>query len=407
MRNLLAPDNSSDMVARIGPLLLILCVCFCPLTARAQTKSQDADSTTSVLAEKDSQESSEAKASAADDSSKVKPWQHDPKGPRDWIRLNTGEWLAGRFLRMERTVLYFSSDKFDIVQFDWVDIHTLHMTRDARVVLANDDVLIGLVELNSPTEMLVYEEAQRREVAPQDVVTILVNTPRELDHWTLKTTIGFNYRRGNTNTTDLSTFFQLARRDDFTRFGIQYSGAYGRASEETNTNKHLGQTRLDIILSSYTFLIPAFVSVRHDEFQNLSLRYALGSGAGLRPIDNQNFSFDFSAGVGYQQSRYISVQANQSDKDSGLLVQPQLHFDWDITSDLSLETTWYTGIVATDISNTYHHGTVDFSIDLMPRFYLNLGGVLDRQESPREGDDGETPDKNDLSIAFSLGLDLQ
>ena len=338
---------------------------------------------------------------------KLAPWQEDPQGPRDWIKLNTGEWLAGRFLRMENTALHFSSAKFDFIQFDWSDIHVLHLNREARVVLLSGQVLVGHLSLLSASEMLVDIADVSVLIDPSEVVTILVDAPGELSSWTLQTSAGVNLRRGNTTSADFSGDFFLNRRDDFTRFGLQYNGAYGRVGEKTNTNKHLGQTHFDIILSSHSFLIPFFGSLRHDEFQNLNIRYALGAGAGVRPIDRPNFSFDFSVGVGYQQSVYISTQSTDSSRDAGLLVQPQFYFDWDITGDLELAATWYSGVIATQVENTYHHGTLDFSIDLTPRFFLKLGSTFDRQESPRTGQDGVTPRKDDFAVTFSLGLDLQ
>ena len=39
--------------------------------------------------------------------------------PGDWIRLDTGEWLAGRFIKMDHTTVYFESDKLDVLTFDW------------------------------------------------------------------------------------------------------------------------------------------------------------------------------------------------------------------------------------------------------------------------------------------------
>ena len=55
------------------------------------------------------------------------PIQYDPDHvPKfDWVQIDSGEWLKGEIDRVERDELYFDSDEFDDVEFDWEDVLTL------------------------------------------------------------------------------------------------------------------------------------------------------------------------------------------------------------------------------------------------------------------------------------------
>ncbi len=86
---------------------------------------------------------------------------------------------------------------------------------------------------------------------------------------------------------------------------------------------------------------------------------------------------------------------------------PSMNLDWDITKNIEWEFSWSSKIGIPDPKTSTHHASSDFSIDIYKDiFELVFSFVWDRVDNPQPFEDGTVPEKDDIKMVFSFGIDI-
>ncbi|MCH2109220.1 MAG: DUF481 domain-containing protein [Polyangiaceae bacterium] len=356
-----------------------------------------------VQALKKQLEETEAKRNA-----EVMPWIREGDTQFDWMKMKSGEWLKGDFKKMRDDDYEFDSDEFGLQTVDWADVEEFHSPHDMRYVMLDQVVHIGKADLNDDGSVTIQlQKGGSITIERAQLLSVVPDNHTEWSKWGLRVNLGATGRYGNTDSIDYTAMARLSRRDEFTYTFLQYDGTYGFVNDAVNANKHLGSSQVKVFISKRFYLIPVIAEAKYDEFQNIKVRWITAAGAGIHLIARGPVTLDFDLGLGYQQSRYLQVPTGGNSQDDGFLVRPGLLFEWDITDDIDFDITWSSGLVATDMAQSYHHGTADLAMEITDILDLNLGAIYDRLEQPAPLDDGSVPLKDDLILTLGLGLDLE
>jgi hypothetical protein len=323
----------------------------------------------------------------------------------DWVRLVSGEWLKGSIEGMRDDTLRFDSDELDLLNLDFEDVTGVVTTREHTVVFKDWTVATGTIALRGGiVRMRIGDEV--RTFPRSDVEALIAGTPHEWNYWSGEVSAGATFQSGNTNQTDGSGTFELAREDAFTRGKLKYNGAYGKIGGDENTNNHRAQLKLDWFVSPRFYLIPLWLEGYKDEPQNIEWRLTPAKGAGYTLVDLPRFTWDVEAGVGYQYILYSEASAGDTRTDTQAAAIFATAWESDLTSDIELDGEYRMQLGLGNIRNTSHHFLTVLSIDLIYDFDLDLTFVWDRTENPLQEEDGRRPDRNDFRTTVGLGWDF-
>jgi len=326
-------------------------------------------------------------------------------GKRDWVKLVSGEWLAGKIESMRGEVLEFDSDKLDLLQLDWEDVSELHSPRRLTYALTEKRSAVGAASLKDSV-LRVVEDGQTREFRLADLLSIIEGDGAEVRLWSGKLSLGFVSRAGNTDQVDYNMLTNLRRDGLATRTDLRYAGNVGELSGDLNVNNHLGSGRLDAFLSRNVFVTPLAVELLSDEFQNIDLRTSISAGAGFFFIRRRNLEWLIQMGAGYLSTQYNSVVAGEDATDTGAALMPVTAVEWTLKKDVDLDINYSSIISVPDTEKLFHHFVVLFTIENLKIFDLTTSVTWDHASRPRANDDGSVPDKNDLRTSVGFGIDF-
>ena len=336
------------------------------------------------------------------------PWR--PTIPEEtpfvWIRLPSGEWLAGEVKSLRDKAFEFDSEELDDLSFDWDDIKELRSPQILTLGFEDGSIVTGTATI-SETTIAVRVGETVREYPRSDLLSIISGRPSEWNYWSAKASVGFVQRSGNTEQTDLNTRVFLRRQTPGTRLDMEYSGNFGETSGERTINNHNGTARFDWLVSQGFFVTPASGSLLKDEFQNISLRWTLGAGVGYFIVREGDVEWSVSAGGGVQQTEYISVEQGQSaTRTTGILI-PGTKLDMDITGSLDLIAEYAAQVGLSEPKSTFHHTSVFLSLDALGDILeFTVSVTWDHTTHPQPTESGAIPKKNDLRTAFGIGVDF-
>ena len=334
------------------------------------------------------------------------PWEDQGDSEYEWIQTSSGEWLKGELKDVRDDELEIDSDEFDLQILDWDDVEEMHLPNRFVFVLEDQSTYVGSAEM-SEGRIVVMTKRGARAFDKSRLMSIVPAHRREISNWSYRLSVGATTRRGNTESVDYSAFSRLRREDAFQRATLEYNGAFGLVRDELNTNKHRGTLYWDLYLSKYFYLAPLWSDALYDEFQNIEVRGLVASGAGVHAVDNKKLRIDVQAALGYAGTKFISVEPEQDPYQHGMLVVPQLALEWDITGDIEFEALWSSSLVVTELSQSFHHATARFEIDITDIFDFDISAIYDRQEGPVADADGNIPYKDDLSTTVGISLELE
>jgi hypothetical protein len=336
----------------------------------------------------------------------AEPWLEPGNEGFDWVLVESHEWLKGSVKAMREGDITFGSSQFGDLVFPWGKIKVLRTAGEYVLVDKGNDTHRGKVMLRDGKLVLTAEDGAETALEQGQILSVVGLSKREIENWDFAAMFGATLRQGNTESVDYSAYLRLRREDAFNRARLQYDGAFGEVAGVVNTNKHRGQANWDLFVSPVFYLTPLIGDIQFDEFQNLDVRWTAGAGAGAHVYNKSGIKLDLELAGGYTQTNYISVEAGAPDRRDDGLVRPRAYFDWKITGDIEWELDWATSIVANDVQYTFHHGETRFSVDLTDVFSLMYSVIYDRQETPVTDVDGNTPVRDDVAMALSVGVDL-
>jgi len=329
----------------------------------------------------------------------------------DWIQLTSGEWLKGDFKVLYDYVIEFDSDELDLQKFDFEDVKRLR-TRDMKTVMIQGELgrrdttfLRGLLEIQGDQVVLRRSEHEVT-VARNQVISIADGRRRERDYWSGMVSVGANARGGNTETTDTTISANLKRRTAKSRFNADYLANYSKAGDtETANNQRLGGFFDQFLTRKFYWQVLA-VEFYRDPFVNIDSQYSVASGAGYDFVHTSKTEWGINAGVGYQELKFVSVEAGQADHTGSPFATLGTRFDHEVTGNLDFLYDYSLRWLNEDNGQYTHHMLTKFSFDLISDLDLDISVIWDRIEKPQTASDGTQPKQDDYQLVVSLAYDF-
>ena len=331
-------------------------------------------------------------------------WMPAPPLPDhfDWIKLSSGEWLKGELVSFYDDTMNFDSDILGLLTIDAEDIQELRSHNRKSLRFNDGSVLEGQIYIKGEfisligAGMRLYQRDQLVSIAHSQA-----NGEREL--WSGKVSLSANLRRGNTEQDDYMAEFETFRRTASNRLNIKYLAALTtNDGKETGNNQRL-TSQYDIFFSQNTFFRPLAFEAFRDPFQNISYRITYSVGAGYTLINSDDSHWDISAGLGFQTTRFETVEAGEDRQKQTPVIEFGTGYDYEISDNLDFHFS-YAGQRVNASSGLYnHHIETGIDIDLISDIEFEITFIWDRVAKPTKDSEGITPDNDDVRLVFGLG----
>lgn len=323
----------------------------------------------------------------------------------DWIRLTSGEWLKGDLLSMRNDKFEFDSAEMGEQSFDWEDIAEFRSSRKYTYVLTDRTSLIGTA-LISDQEVLISVNGEDRVLKRADLMSIVPAGERERDRWDGKLSLGFAFRRGNTNQTDLIYQAFVKRTDALTRVRFDSNGAIGEVNGEQTVNNLRTSLKIDLFVSRRFYITPLAVTLFRDEFQNIKAQVTPYAGGGFHALRRKRATCDLELAGGYQYTRFDSVQEGAVEERHNGAILPTIRIETDPLKKVDFDLLYQAGITLPDPGETIMHGEAILSVEITKIFDLDVSWIWDRVQGSQQNEDGTTPEKDDTKLTVGIGIDF-
>jgi hypothetical protein len=331
----------------------------------------------------------------------------EPKSSeRDWLMLTSGEWLWGDINLFQDEKLYFDSEELDDLELDWDDVAFIRSARILTYTFTDERLATGTATMKDGI-IRVRTAGGVEEYPRKQLIKIIEGGLRELNFWSVKASVGLTARAGNTDQTDFNVVTRVRREATRTRLDIDYNGNFSRVDTVQTINNHRLSAGWNVIIKRGFFVSPFLGEFYKDEFQNIDVRGTVGTGLGIWVVRRGNIEWNLQLGGSYRDTRYISVEPGQSDRDRTGSMVPATVLEWDINDDIELDFNYNSQIGIPDPKDSTHHLQALLSIDIFGDLLdITSNFTWDRVENPKANAEGVTPKRDDVRLALGLGLDL-
>jgi len=238
----------------------------------------------------------------------------------DTVTLKNGDHLTGTIGESDGKAITIHTDYAGDVKIKWPAIQSVASAKPIFVVTADKTVVSGtiapegenLVVHTTPESAVVVPLAKIaavRSAEGQQNVEKMAH-PGLLQDWKGGLNVGFALARGNSDTTNLNTGFNLLRKTLSDSIKMYESSVYSSngatatsAASGVTANEILGGARYDRNITPAMF---AFVSAdfTHDQLQDLTLQSIYTGGLGWHAIAHPNTTLDIFGGINYTREMY-------------------------------------------------------------------------------------------------------
>jgi putative salt-induced outer membrane protein YdiY len=324
--------------------------------------------------------------------------------------LNSGEWLKGDLKVMYDQRLEFDSDKMDIQDFDFDDVIIVR-TRNAQRVLIQKkgrkaEIHTGLVELDNK-KITLLGNGESVEFPRDEIVSIAQRAERERDRWSGSLSVGVNVRGGNSETADATLSANLKRQTALTRYNVDYLSNYSTASREETAENHRLNMDASLFLSDRLYWRILEAEFYRDRFSNIDRQFSAHTGLGYYLVRTPKMEWSTGAGVGYQRTEYISVEAGEDNAAESPFFSAGTVLDYELNSNVDYLLDYSFRLLNESNGSYTHHLVTTLSMDLIGD---NVDGdislIWDRIENPTANENGEVPKQDDYQLIFSLTYDF-
>jgi putative salt-induced outer membrane protein YdiY len=306
---------------------------------------------------------------------------------------------------MREETLDFDSDKLEDLSFDWEDIAALRSARKYTYVFADRTDLTGpaVIEAGKVVISVDGEEHTRNRA---ELMSIIPDLSRRAKRWDGTASIGFTFRKGNTDQQDFTGQGYLRRQGKLSRARFDYNGSLAVVDGEETSRNHRGYLKLDIFLSPRFYVTPAALEIYHDAIQNIEVRLTPSAGFGYHAVKRKKISLDTELAGGYQIVLYSSVDPGEDDQKGRGAMIPTLRLESDPLGWLEVDAMYTAQVSGDNAEDTTQHGELTLSIELTRVFDLDVSWIWDRVENPSPNEDGTIPDKDDVKLTLGIGIDF-
>jgi len=233
----------------------------------------------------------------------------------DWIQLTSLEWLKGEFIGLYDEKLEFESDELDTLSLDWKDIKRVRTARVMDVRLVGRVGVKGRVMVDGDVITVMSLDGSEKTFTRADLVSMTIGSPKEIDHWKMKISVGLNTRTGNTNVTEATLSSSFVRRSSMNRLVFDSLANFNRTEGQLVTDNTRASATWDRFATEKLFWKPVFAEYYSDPFLNIDRRTTFGVGVGYHVIDAAKTEWDISGGPGYQRTRFDDVLEGEPERE--------------------------------------------------------------------------------------------
>ena len=333
-------------------------------------------------------------------------WKPQPPMPTtfDWVQMTSEEWLKGEFISMYDDSLEFDSKEFDMQTLDFGDVKEVRSVGTMQVALEDGTIAIGKILIDQTTIRVMGDEDQ--EFPRSGVLSITAGAPKEINYWSMKASIGANYREGNTDQIETNGQINLIRRTPKNRINFDYLAVFNKTDGDTAADNQRVSAGWNRYLTRRFYLSPVYGEWFRDPFVNIASRFTLGVGAGYEIIDTKKISLDVNAGIGYQTTSFDSVEEGETDSANTPALLIGTDYDHDLTKWLKFLFDYHFQIVNEESGTYTHHIETGLEFELTSILDFDITFIWDRIQNPRPDIFGIVPEQDDYRLIFFFGLDL-
>jgi putative salt-induced outer membrane protein YdiY len=336
-------------------------------------------------------------------------------GGFDWVKLTSGEWLAGELKSQRDLDMEFDSDKLDLLNIDMGDVAGIYSPVVRTYRFEDMGVFRGTAAMVDDKVTVRTTGGEIRSFPRESLLLIIEGQGSERDYWSASASMGLVTRTGNTEQRDFNARIFVRRQTPRLRSDLNYLsnigevGVEGEAGVENEQviNNHNLTVNVDRLVTKGFFVTLGAVNWVRDKFVNIDSRTTLAVGVGYDVYRLSTFEWGLALNGGYQATRYVSVQDDQNDADDTFSIIPSTRIEWDITSDIEFKVNYDAQVSVPETENAFHHADANFAVDVWGDLLdITLSLVFDRVENPKENANGITPERNDFRTSFGLGVSI-
>ena len=331
-----------------------------------------------------------------------------PKPPMpekfDWVQMTSLEWLKGELISMYDDSMEFDSKEFDLQTLDFDDVQEVRSVGIMQVAFEDGTIAIGKILIDKETVRVIGDEDQ--EFPRSKLLSITAGEPKEINYWSMKASVGANFREGNTEQVETNGQINLVRRTPRNRINLDYLAAFNQTDGDTAADNQRASAGWNRYYSKRFYLSPVYGEWFRDPFVNIASRWTIGTGAGYQIIKKPKIKWDVTAGIGYQTTSFDSVEEGEPDSANTPALLFSTVYDHDFTKWMEFLFSYKFQIVNEESGTYNHHIETGLEFDLTTILDFNITFIWDRIKNPRPDIAGIVPEQDDYRLVFFLGFDL-
>ena len=236
----------------------------------------------------------------------------------DQVNLSNGDRVTGKLVKKDGDNLTVKTDLMGEVTIPWKSVASVSSQEPVTVVLTTGQSLVGAVSVDAKEEKVEVATATSRQSARLSELAAIRNAetqkqyerlekPGLLDLWAGFIDLGISGARGNARTSVFTVAAAASRetRTDKTAayFNQIYSSALVDGVSATTAEATRGGWSYNRNLKP-RLLWNLFNDYEYDRFQNLDLRFVLGTGLGYKVINQERKRLDLLGGAAYNHEKF-------------------------------------------------------------------------------------------------------
>jgi putative salt-induced outer membrane protein YdiY len=332
----------------------------------------------------------------------------------DWMELDSGEWLKGRFEEIHKGNVIFDSEEMGVLIFDLGDVDQI-LTKGKTTVNIDDhdEPVIGKMVFKNEKFTIISDDGTVVNIKSTQIASAANGEDIESSYWSANILFGMDVMSGNTDQVTATVQAFVQRRSSDTRLRADYLGTYTRVDNNiTAADSNRFSTFFDIYQTAHFFWRAGYGEFFRDPFQNIEQRYTVTAGVGYDILHMLNMNWSITVGPGYQRENYSSPVLNRAgDTNLSGLSTPVVYFNTSYNYDIAKDVDFlaiYSMYYQTKKSGTYiHHAIATLNTEFINDFIFNISFIWDRTATPQSFIDTsglkQTPEKNDYKSVVSLG----
>ncbi len=229
----------------------------------------------------------------------------------DWLQLTTGEWLKGRVKFMYHDVVEFDSEHLEILDVDMEDIELLDVQQPMSVNVEHVGTVTGIISIRG-ANVYIHHDGKQDRFDRSAIISFTPAGTSEFRLWSIKIGLSMDFRRGNTNQSDVTAMIKTQRRSAVSRYTLNYIGNLS-SSHTASTNPVVTEhnqrftAEADFFASRHLFYRLISGEFYRDPIQNVSRRLSVYSGIGYMLNDSRRTDGHILGGAGGVRYRLCCV----------------------------------------------------------------------------------------------------